>query len=70
MLSEVLLKIPDYRRGQGKKFKLAPILHMSILAMLSNATSYRQIYTFIYEGFSVLKKSSIWIGKLRHPTAL
>lgn len=39
--------IPDSRRAQGKMYGLAPILLVSVLAVLSGATSYRQIHGFI-----------------------
>jgi hypothetical protein len=39
--------IPDRRRAQGKMYGLAPILLVSVLAVLSGATSYRQIHGFI-----------------------
>ena len=57
MLSEVLFNIPDFRRGQGKMYDLPSVLHMSILGILSNATSYRQIHIFINAQFSKLKKT-------------
>jgi predicted transposase YbfD/YdcC len=56
MLSEILFEIPDFRRGQGKRFELGHLLHMSIMAIASNATSYSQIHIFIKEQFPVLKK--------------
>ena len=39
--------IPDLRRPQGKMYGLAPILLISVLAVLSGATSYRKIHGFI-----------------------
>jgi DDE_Tnp_1-associated len=40
-------ELPDPRRGQGKLYPLAPILHFTVLAMLSRAVSYRQVHAFI-----------------------
>ncbi len=48
-LLELLLKVPDYRKPQGKRHNLGHILYLSILAGLMGATDYKQI--------------SIWIGK-------
>jgi hypothetical protein len=39
--------ITDPRRPQGKMYGLAPILLLSVLAVLSGATSYRKIHGFI-----------------------
>jgi DDE_Tnp_1-associated len=43
----LLSEIPDPRRGQGKLYKLPHVLLFSILAIVSGATSYRGICTFI-----------------------
>jgi len=48
-LLELLSKVPDHRKGQGKRHKLEHILYLSILAGLMGATNYKQI--------------SIWINK-------
>jgi hypothetical protein len=48
-LLELLSKVPDYRKPQGKRHKLEHILYLSILAGLMGATDYKQI--------------SIWIDK-------
>jgi hypothetical protein len=48
-LLELLSKVPDHRKGQGKRHKLEHILYLSILAGLMGATDYKQI--------------SIWISK-------
>jgi len=44
---ELLSQINDPRRGQGKKWQLGPILLVTILAVLSGATSYRKVHGFI-----------------------
>ena len=43
----VLSQIPDRRRGQGKKWHLGPVLLATILAIMSGATSYRKVHSFI-----------------------
>ena len=48
-LLELLSRVPDHRKGQGKRHKLEHILYLSILAGLMGATDYKQI--------------SIWIAK-------
>ena len=48
-LLELLSKVPDHRKDQGKRHKLEHILYLSILAGLMGATDYKQI--------------SIWIDK-------
>ena len=48
-LLELLSRVPDHRKGQGKRHKLEHILYLSILAGLMGATDYKQI--------------SIWIDK-------
>lgn len=47
MLESFLFEIKDKRRGQGKQYQLGHILLISILAILSNADSYRKIHQFI-----------------------
>src|SRR3954464_7510999 len=39
--------IPDPRRRQGRRYPLAPLLLVAVLAVLAGATSYRGILTFI-----------------------
>jgi len=48
-LLELLSKVPDHRKAQGKRHKLEHILYLSILAGLMGAADYKQI--------------SIWIAK-------
>lgn len=43
----LLSQIPDPRRAQGKKWQLGPVLLATILAILSGATSYRQVHRFL-----------------------
>src|SRR4051794_41245942 len=42
-----LATIPDRRRAEGKMYGQAGVILFSILAMVSGARSYRQIYTLI-----------------------
>lgn len=44
---KLLSQIPDPRRGQGKKWKLGPVLLSTILAILSGASSYRKVHSYI-----------------------
>lgn len=46
-LLAVLSEVPDPRRGQGQKYKLAYVLLFSILAIVTGCNSYRGIVTFI-----------------------
>jgi len=46
-LLQVLSEVPDPRRAQGKRYPLAPILVISVLATLAGATSYRRIHSFM-----------------------
>ena len=46
-LLELLSKVPDYRKPQGKRHKLEHILYLSILAGLMGATDYKQISILI-----------------------
>lgn len=54
MLSSFLFEIKDHRREQGKRYELGYILMFSILAILSGATSYRKIASFIANHYSLL----------------
>ena len=44
---KLLSQIDDPRRAQGKKWQLGPVLLVTILAILSGATSYRKVHRFI-----------------------
>jgi hypothetical protein len=46
-LLECLTTIVDPRRAQGRVYPLAPLLFISVLAVLSGANSYRKIARFI-----------------------
>lgn len=56
MLLDYLKRIPDLRRAQGQRYKLADILLISILAILSGADSYRDIVRFSKGHLQKLKK--------------
>src|SRR5512143_3797700 len=47
LLPTFLATIPDHRRPQGRLYALGPLLLFSILAILSDAKSYRKIQRFI-----------------------
>jgi hypothetical protein len=57
MLYEYLQRVEDNRRGQGRQYGLAGVLVCVILALLSNAKSYRQMAKFIEVHFEVLNKT-------------
>ena len=44
---KLLSQIDDPRRAQGKKWQLAPLLLATIIAILSGASSYRKVHSFI-----------------------
>ncbi len=46
-LLEILRKIPDHRRREGKRFDLSTVPLYAILAMVAGANSYRQMHEFI-----------------------
>jgi len=54
LLLTFLATIPDHRRPQGRFYGLEHLLLFSILAILSNATSYRKIQRFIEARLSQL----------------
>ena len=47
LLPTFLAAIPDHRRPQGRLYALGPLLLFSLLAILSDAKSYRKIQRFI-----------------------
>ena len=47
MLQSIFDAIPDPRSKQGQRYELSYVLLFSIFAMVSQATSYRKIHTFI-----------------------
>jgi hypothetical protein len=53
-LLEALSEVPDPRRAEGKRYPLAPLLLFTVLALLSGATSYRRIITFLEQRRIVL----------------
>lgn len=56
MLEEALQKLEDHRRGEGKRYDLANVVLCVILAVLSDARSYRRMHTFIETHFVVLRE--------------
>jgi DDE_Tnp_1-associated len=57
MLLDFLKEIPDHRDREGRLYDLAHILLFSILAILSNAKNYKDIWRFILIHFEILKKT-------------
>ena len=57
MLYDLLCKIKDHRRRQGRRYQLEHILLFSVLAILSNATSYRKVQAFIEAHYETLDKA-------------
>ena len=57
ILLDILTTIPDPRRAQGRMYGLAPVLMVSVLAVLSGATSYRKVHGFIDTHLSRLNKA-------------
>lgn len=54
MLQSFLFTIEDHRRKQGLRYQQGHILLLSILAILSGATSYRKISQFIVKHYAEL----------------
>lgn len=54
MLQSFLFRIEDHRRKQGLRYQQGHILLLSILAILSGATSYRKINQFIVSHYAEL----------------
>lgn len=55
MLLDYLSQVPDHRRRQGQRYPLKEILLIAILAILSGATSYRDMARFIKGRLKSLK---------------
>ena len=53
-LLDALSEVPDPRRAEGKRYPLAPLLLFTVLALLSGATSYRRIISFLEQRRIVL----------------
>src|SRR3954452_13952207 len=53
-LFDALSEVPDRRRAEGKRYPLAPLLLFTVLALLSGATSYRRIISFLEQRRIVL----------------
>ena len=55
MLVDILKKVEDHRRPEGREYYLHDILYISILALLSGAKGYTDIERFITQHFDKLK---------------
>ena len=56
MLLDFLKEIPDHRDRQARQYDLAHILYLTILAILSNAKNYKDVWRFISKHFKTLKE--------------
>ena len=56
MLQTYLNAIADHRRRQARSFDLGGILMVTVLAVLSDACSYRRVHSFVKSHFKKLKK--------------
>lgn len=56
MLTTFFADIEDFRRPQGQKYELHNILLLSVIAILCNAKSYRDISRFIKVKFTEIKR--------------
>ena len=57
MLLDFLKEIPDHRDRQVRQYDLAHILLFTILAILSNAKNYKDVWRFISTHFEKLKET-------------
>ena len=57
MLLDFLKEIPDHRDREGRMYDLAHVLLFTILATLSNAKNYKDVWRFISIHFEILKKT-------------
>ena len=55
MILTFLDDLKDHRRAQGQRYELRFMILFSIMAVLSNAKSYRQVANFIITHFDTLK---------------
>lgn len=56
MILPILSKVKDGRRAESRQYDLPHILLFSICALMSSASSYREIATYIEEHFPYLKR--------------
>lgn len=56
MLTTFFADIVDFRRPQGRRYELDKILLLSVIAILCNAKSYRDISRFIKTKFGTLQR--------------
>lgn len=66
MLTTFFADIVDFRRPQGRRYELDKILLLSVIAILCNAKSYRDISRFIKTKFESLKQE-LSLGWKRPP---
>ena len=56
MISTFLDELKDHRRSQGRQYELKHVVLFSIMAIMSNSKSYRDIERFITAHFDTLKR--------------
>lgn len=56
MISTFVDDLLDHRRAQGQRYELKFVVLFSIMALLSNAKSYRDISRYLKRHFNILKK--------------
>ena len=56
MIETFLGKLKDHRRPQGRRYELQHVILFSIMAIMSNSKSYRDIERFITSHFETLKR--------------
>ena len=56
MLKTIFSELKDNRRGQGQRYDLEGFLVSCVLGILSGATSYRKLHTFMEGKLEVLKE--------------
>jgi len=56
MLLTIFQEVPDHRRGQARQYNLEYVLLFSVLAIMSEADSYRRIHSWIKLHFKFLKR--------------
>jgi len=57
MLESFLFQVTDHRRKQGRRYELGHILLFTILAILSDADSYRKVQKFIVAHYDILNET-------------
>jgi len=68
-LLQLLSKIPDHRKGQGKLHKLEHILFLSVIAQLMGAVNYKEIWVWMTKHIQTKKiKKLLGVEFIRTPS--